>query len=282
MSRIAYVNGRYAPHRAAQVHIEDRGYQFADGIYEVIAVRGGRLIDEVPHLDRLDRSLREMRIAAPMAREPLRGVMREVVRRNRVNDGIIYMQITRGVAPRDHAFPRQSTPSLVMTARRTAMKSAALQDGVKVVTAPDLRWKRRDIKTVGLTANVLAKQAAAEAGAFEAWLVDSAGMVSEGTSSNAWIVTQGKELVTYPPTHDILNGITRMAVRDLATKQGYRFVERPFSLVEALNSAEAFVTGTTSWVIPVIRIDGKPIANGQPGTLTRALQHLYAAHAAAE
>ncbi len=282
MSRIAYVNGRYAPHRAAQVHIEDRGYQFADGIYEVIAVRGGRLIDEVPHLDRLDRSLREMRIAAPMAREPLRGVMREVVRRNRVNDGIIYMQITRGVAPRDHAFPRQSTPSLVMTARRTAMKSAALQDGVKVVTAPDLRWKRRDIKTVGLTANVLAKQAAAEAGAFEAWLVDSAGMVSEGTSSNAWIVTQGKELVTYPPTHDILNGITRMAVRDLATKQGYRFVERPFSLVEALDSAEAFVTGTTSWVIPVIRIDGKPIANGQPGTLTRALQHLYAAHAAAE
>jgi D-alanine transaminase len=279
MSRIAYVNGRYLPHRAARVHIEDRGYQFADGIYEVIAVRGGRLVDELPHLDRLDRSLREMRMSAPMAREPMRAVMREVIRRNRVIDGILYMQVTRGVAPRDHGFPRQATPSLVMTSKRTAAKTAALQAGVSVITTPDLRWKRRDIKTVGLTANVLAKQAANEAGAYEAWMIEPSGMVSEGTSSNAWIVTNDKELVTHPPTHDILNGITRLAIRDLATMRGYRFSERPFSLAEALGAAEAFVTGTTSWVIPVTRIDGRPIGEGRPGPLTRALQQLYLAHA---
>ena len=279
MSRIAYVNGRYVPHRAASVHIEDRGYQFADGVYEVIAVRGGRLIDELPHFDRLDRSLREMRIASPMAREPLRHALREVIRRNRVADGIVYLQITRGAAPRDHAFPKSARPALVITAKRALPKFAQMEKGVVVVTVPDIRWKRRDIKTVNLTANVLAKQQAVEAGAFDAWLVDDEGMISEGTASNAWIVSKAKELITHDPSHRILNGITRLSVRALAEKEGYRFVERAFSLKEAQGAAEAFITGTTSWVTPVIAIDGKKVAGGAPGPLTRALQKLYAAHA---
>ena len=279
MSRIAYVNGRYVPHRSAQVHIEDRGYQFADGVYEVIAVRAGRLIDETPHLDRLDRSLAEMRMSGPMAREPLRYAMREVIARNRVADGIVYLQVTRGAAPRDHAFPKGARPALVITAKRTTPKFAQMEKGVSIVTLPDLRWKRRDIKTINLTANVLAKQQAVDAGAFDAWLVDEAGMVSEGTASNAWIVTKARELVTHDPSHQILNGITRLAVRALAEKEGYRFVERAFSLREAVDAAEAFITGTTAWVTPVIAIDGKAVGDGKPGALTRSLQKLYAAHA---
>ncbi|HEY7609364.1 MAG TPA: D-amino-acid transaminase [Alphaproteobacteria bacterium] len=279
MSRIAYVNGRYVPHRDAQVHIEDRGYQFADGIYEVIAVRSGHLVDELPHLDRLDRSRGEMKLAAPMTRAPLREAMREVIRRNRVADGIVYLQVTRGVAPRGHAFPKGAQPALVITAKRMQPNFAQMEKGVAIVTLPDLRWKRRDIKTVNLTANVLAKQQALDAGAYDAWLVDDDGMISEGTASNAWIVTKAKELVTHMPDYRILNGITRLAVRALAEKAGYRFVERPFAKGEALAAAEAFITGTTSWVTPVVAIDGKQVGDGKPGPLTKALQRLYAEHA---
>jgi D-alanine transaminase len=279
MSRIAYVNGRYLPHPQAQVHIEDRGYQFADGIYEVVAVRHGKMIDELPHLDRLDRSLVEMRMAAPMARGPLRHVLREVIRRNRVRDGIVYFQVTRGVAPRDHAFPKNAKPSLVITARNAAAKSALMERGVAVITLPDIRWKRRDIKTIGLTANVLAKQTAAEAGAFEAWLIEENGIINEGTATNAWIVSAARELITHPPDNYILNGITRMAVRELAEKSGYSFIERPFTLEEAIQAEEAFVTGTTTWVMPVTSIDGESVGDGKPGPLTRALQKLYVAHA---
>jgi len=279
MSRIAYVNGRYVPHRAASVHIEDRGYQFADGIYEVVAVRGGRLIDELPHLDRLDRSLGEMRIAAPMGRAPLRHAMREVIRRNRVENGIVYLQVTRGAAPRDHAFPKSAKPALVITAKRALPKFAQMERGIAVITLPDIRWKRRDIKTVNLTANVLAKQQAVDAGAADAWLVDEAGIVSEATASNAWIVTKKNELITHDPSPQILNGITRLSVLALAEKKGYRFVERAFSLKEAFGAAEAFVTGSTSWVTPVVTIDGKPVGGGKPGPLTKALQKLYADYA---
>ncbi len=279
MSRIAYVNGRYVPHRAARVHIEDRGYQFADGVYEVVAVRHGRLVDEVPHLDRLDRSLDAMRMAAPMSRTPLRHAMREVIRRNRVEDGIVYLQISRGVAPRGHAFPKGIAPALVITAKRLAPNFAQMEKGIAVVTLPDIRWKRRDIKTVNLAANVLAKQRALDAGAYDAWLVGEDGMISEGTASNAWIVTNAKELVTHAPDHRILNGITRLAVKQLAEQEGYRFVERPFAKAEAVAAVEAFITGTTSWVTPVIAIDGKPVGTGKPGPLTRALQRLYAVHA---
>jgi D-alanine transaminase len=279
MSRIAYVDGRYVPHRAAHVHIEDRGYQFADGVYEVIAVRHGGLVDESPHLDRLDRSLREMRMASPMRRAPLADILREVIRRNRVRDGIVYLQVTRGAAPRDHAFPKGVKPVLVVTAKRALPKFAQMERGIAVIALPDIRWHRRDIKTVNLIANVLAKQQALDAGVADAWLVDEAGMVNEATASNAWIVTRSKSLITHVPDHRILNGVTRLSVRALAEKQGYQFVERSFSLAEAQDAAEAFITGTTSWVTPVIAIDGKPVGAGTPGPLTRALQRLYGEHA---
>ena len=280
MSRIAYVNGQYVPHAAAAVHIEDRGYQFADGIYEVIAVENRRLVDEEPHLDRLDRSLDELDMATAMDRAPLRAVLREVVRRNRVRNGIIYLQMTRGVAPRDHAYPKDAATSLVVTARSQKPKAAARSTGVPVITVPEIRWQRRDIKSVALLPNCMAKQTAVEAGAYEAWFVDDDGTVTEGTATNAWIVTRDKELITRPADHAILNGITRQAVIALAGDNAYRFVERPFTLDEALSASEVFLTSTTSTVMPVIRIDDTAVANAEPGPLTCALQDLYMTHAA--
>jgi D-alanine transaminase len=280
MSRIAYVNGRYQPHRDAAVHIEDRGYQFADGVYEVIAVQSGRLVDEGPHLDRLDRSLRELRIAPPMARRSLQLVMREVVRRNRVIDGIVYLQATRGVAPRDHAFPAGAETSLVITSRRAKPPSAkAIAEGVRVVSVPDIRWGRCDIKSVALLPNILGKQQARESGAYEAWQVDRDGMVTEGTSTNAWIVTAAGELVTRQTSHAILNGITRVALIDLARKAQLRVVERPFSLAEAKTAKEAFITSTTAIVLPVVRIDDTAVGDGRPGPLGRRLRELYETYA---
>ena len=282
MSRIAYVNGRYLPHHDAVVHVEDRGYQFSDGVYEVIAVQRGRLLDEEAHLDRLDRSLAELRMRWPMSRAALGMVMRQMIRRNRIDDsGALYLQITRGVAPRNHAFPLRSKPALVMTARRLpAFDLAAARRGVGVITAPDQRWRRPDIKSISLLANVLAKQLAVEAGAFEAWLVEDDGTVSEGTASNAWIVTADGELVTRQADTSILNGITRSAVLRLAEERDLRLVQRPFSVAEARAAVEAFVTSTTSWVKPVVRIDGVPVGEGVAGPLTLRLLDAYAAHAA--
>lgn len=279
MSRIAYVNGRFTRHRDAAVHVEDRGYQFADAVYEVIAIQNGRFVDEEPHFDRLERSLDELRMAPPAGRAALRHILRETVRRNRVRNGIVYMQISRGVARRDHAFPAHRESSLVVTARSTMPRTAARAGGVSVVTTEDIRWKRCDIKTVGLLPNVLAKQMAAEAGAYEAWLIASDGSVTECTSANAWIVTAGREVVTRPPTSAILNGITRRTVRAIAEREGYSVVERVFSLDEAHGAAEAFLTSTTSHVMPVVRIDGAPVGDGRPGSLTAALQTHYDAYA---
>ena len=279
MSRIAYVNGRFTRHRDAAVHIEDRGYQFADAVYEVIAIQNGRFVDEEPHLDRLDRSLHEVRIAPPAGRPALKRILRETVRRNRVRIGIVYMQVSRGVARRDHAFPAHRDSSLVVTARSTMTKSAARAGGVSVVTTEDIRWKRCDIKTVGLLPNVLAKQKAAEAGAYEAWMIAADGTVTECTSANAWIVTAGREVVTRPPTHAILNGITRRTVGAIAGREGYTVVERVFALDEARTAAEAFLTSTTSHVMPVVQIDDVTVGDGRPGPLTAALQAHYDAHA---
>ena len=273
------VNGRFTRHRDAAVHVEDRGYQFADAVYEVIAIQNGRFVDEAPHLDRLDRSLAEVRIAPPVGRAALRQILRETVRRNRVRNGIVYLQVSRGVARRDHAFPAHRDSALVVTARSTMPKAAARAGGVSVVTTEDIRWRRCDIKTVGLLPNVLAKQAAAEAGAYEAWMVTPDGDVTECTSANAWIVTPGREVVTRPPTNAILNGITRRTVRAIAERAGYTVVERVFSLDEAHAAAEAFLTSTTSHVMPVVQIDGLPVGEGRPGPLTRALQAHYDAHA---
>lgn len=286
MSRIAYVGGQYVPHRQAAVHIEDRGYQFADGVYEVMAISGGRLVDEEGHLDRLDRSLAALRIAPPMGRRALRLVARELMRRNRLRDGMIYIQVTRGVAPRDHAFPANTAPALVLTARPTAAgRSATRRAGVKVITVPDIRWKRCNIKSIALLPNVLAKQAAVDAGAYEAWQVDADDQVTEGCASNAWIITgdgdDDGEIVTHVTDNSILSGITRRAVTRLAAETGLALVERAFTVAEAKAAREAFLTSTTSHVTPVVRIDDTPVADGRPGPLTRRLQALYDVHAAA-
>jgi len=282
MSRVAYVDGQYLPHRSAAVHIEDRGYQFADGVYEVIAVVGGCLLDEEPHLARLARSLAELRITAPMSNAALRVVMREVVRRNGVRDGIVYVQITRGVAPRDHAFPATARPMLVVTSRRRRPADPRAVDvGVAVITVPDIRWQRCDIKSVALLPNVLAKQRAREEGAFEAWQVDRDGKISEGTSTNAWIVTPDATVVTRQADSAILNGITRLAVLDIIRREGYNLIERPFSVAEAKSAREAFLTSTIVELLPVVSIDGAPVGNGHPGALSRKLRECYLTHAAA-
>ncbi|MFG1376563.1 D-amino-acid transaminase [Xanthobacter autotrophicus] len=275
MSRIAYVNGRYLPHRHASVHVEDRGYQFADGVYEVCEVFNGHLVDQRRHLDRLERSLRELRIPAPMTRLALANVLEEVVRRNGVRDGLVYLQITRGVARRDHAFPPAgTTPSVVVTARRSDRKGqeALAAKGVAVITVPENRWPRVDIKSISLLPNVLAKQQAKEAGAREAWFVDSAGFVTEGASTNAWIVTGGKTIVTRPAESGILRGITRTVVLDVAADLGYAVEERAFTVAEALAAQEAFITAATTVVMPVVRIDGHPVGAGTPGVVATSLR----------
>jgi D-alanine transaminase len=283
MSRVAYVNGRYVAHRDAAVHIEDRGYQFADGVYEVCEVKGGRLIDEIRHMQRLARSLSELAIPSPMSEASLGVVLREVVRRNRVVDGIVYLQVTRGVAPRNHAFPAPAVaPTVVVTARKIdrTLGEKRARDGVSVITIPENRWARVDIKTVSLTANVLAKQKAKEAGAFEAWFVDRDGFVTEGASTNAWIVTDDKTLVTRPADFGILRGITRGVLLDLAGCHGLKVEERRFSVKEALAAREAFVTAASTLVMPVVRLDGNPIGDGTPGRLATELRERF--HEAAE
>jgi D-alanine transaminase len=282
MSRIAYVNGRYVPHGDAAVHVEDRGYQFADGVYEVCEVRGGRLVDAPRHLQRLVRSLGALRIALPMALSALGVVLRETVRRNRVRDGLVYLQVTRGVARRDFHFPAADTkPGVVVTARNLdrAKSEQTAADGVAVITVPDNRWERVDIKSVSLLPNVLAKEAAREAGAKEAWFVDKDGFVTEGASSNAWIVTREGKLVTRSADRGILRGITRTTLLDLVAGQNLAFEERKFSVEEAYRAREAFVTSASQIVMPVVSIDGRPVGNGAPGLVATALRrdfHRYA------
>jgi D-alanine transaminase len=275
VGRIAYVNGRYLPQGQATVHIEDRGYQFGDGVYEVCEIRNGALIDEARHIERLRRSLGELSIAEPLAPGALGVVARQMIARNRITDGYLYIQVTRGVAARDHLFPAKSVrPSLVMTVRGVDLeKGAALAaKGVSVISMPDLRWKRPDIKTIGLLPNVLARQAAKEKGAYEAWLVDSEGMVTEGAASNAWIVGHDGVIVTRYIDQAILRGVTRTTLLDLIAVDGLRLEERKFSLAEAKAAREAFITGATSLIMPVVAIDGKPIGDGRPGALTTSLR----------
>jgi D-alanine transaminase len=282
MSRIAYVNGRYQPHRDAQVHIEDRGYQFSDGVYEVCEVSAGRLVDERRHMERLQHSLAELRIRLPMTLRALGVVLHETIRRNRVRDGIVYLQITRGVARRDHAFPPAETPpSIVVTAKNLdpARNERIAEEGMAVVTVPDNRWARVDIKSVSLLPNVLAKQAAREQGAREAWLVDAQGFITEGSSSNAWIVTRDHKLVTRPVSQAILRGISRTVLLEAIRGQGLVLDERPFTVAEAAAAQEAFVTSASQIVLPVVTIDGRPVGTGAPGPVAAALRrefHRYA------
>ena len=276
MPRQAYVNGRYVPHGHAFVHVEDRGYLFADGVYEVVPVIGGILVDEGPHLDRLERSLHELRMAMPMSREAIKLVCRELMRRNKLSRGFLYMQVTRGVAPRDHKFPKDAKPALVMMTRQLRPPSdQALAAGVAVISVPDLRWDRCDIKSISLLPNVLAKQEAVESGAYEAWMIDPEGRVTEGSSTNAWIVTKDGKLVTREANHAILNGVTRLAILDLAAREGLALEERPFTIAEALEAKEAFLTSSTNLVMPVTRVDSQPVGNGHTGLLTMKLRERY-------
>ena len=278
MSRFAYVNGRYLPFRDAKVHVEDRGYQFADGVYEVCEVRGGRLIDERRHLERLQRSLNEIRLAMPMSVRALGIVLREVVNRNRIGYGIVYLQITRGLARRDHAFPSpQTLPSVVVTARSLNMSrnEALAERGIAVISVPDDRWGRVDIKTIGLLPNVLARQRAIEQGARDAWFVGKDGMVTEASSANAWIVTSDGVLVTRHADRAILRGITRTVVFDAAKARGLSVEGRAFTLEEAYGAREAFITSATQIVLPVISIDGRPVGDGKPGPVAIALRREY-------
>jgi D-alanine transaminase len=278
MSRIAYVNGRYLPMRAATVHVEDRGYQFGDGVYEVCEVRGGRLIDERRHMARLLRSLDELRIRVPMSLASLGIVLREVVARNRVSYGVVYLQITRGVARRDHAFPVPDVPpSVVVTARalNRARNETLASKGIAVFTVLDNRWGRVDIKTIGLLPNVLARQAAIEQGARDAWFVDASGNVTESASGNAWIVTQAGTVVTRPADNAILRGITRTVLFEVIKAQGLAAEERAFTLTEAYATREAFITSASQIVMPVVKIDDRPVGNGQPGPIATALRRAF-------
>lgn len=276
--RIAYINGRYVPHAQASVHIEDRGLQFADAVYEVCAVLDGHLIDEQGHATRLGRSLNELQMPMPMPVSALGIVMRELVRRNRLRNGLVYLQVTRGAYRRDHVIPANPKLSLMMTAR--SMDVAAVEKrrsvGIAVVTLPDLRWGRCDIKTTGLLPNTLAKSEARKRGAFEAWLVDGDSMITEGTSANAWIVTRDGVLVTRNLSHNILAGVTRAGVLTaLKSATGIPLEERSFGVDEALNAKEAFITSASGGVIPVVSIDGRPLGDGKPGPVTRKLHELY-------
>lgn len=281
MSRIAYVNGQYVPFRRARIHVEDRGFQFADGVYEVALMVNSRTIDGVRHFDRLERSLHELGINMPASRRALGFIVDETARRNGVTDGVVYIQVTRGMAPRDHAFPTRARPSLVVTARARRIPDPRRQkQGISVVTASDVRWGRCDIKTIALIANVLAKEQARQSRADETWLVDRRGRISEGSSTNAWIVARDGTLLTHPADSNILNGVARLAVIDLARAHGIKVKERPFTVAETRAAREAFVTSTTSFVLPVVKVDGRAVGRGSPGPTTRALQAAYLAHVA--
>lgn len=281
--RIAYVNGRYLPFAQAGVHIEDRALQLGDGIYEVCNVIGGRMLDEEPHLDRMERSLRELGIAMPMSRAALKLVMREMIAKNRIADGFLYMQVTRGAVKRDHIPPADGPrPTLIMTMRAQDMAGLAkrMEKGIAVSTQPDIRWGRCDIKTVQLLPNLLAKQAARKTGAFEAWLVDDEGFVTEGSSTNAWIVDKDGTVITRDLSHAILPGVTRRVILQALAEAQLKVVERKFTVAEAKAASEAFLSSATGAAVPVVAIDGQTIGNGTPGKLTRRIRELYFSKAA--
>ena len=282
VSRIAYVNGEFVPLERATVSILDRGFLFADGIYEVSAVLDGRLVDNEAHLARLERSLQEIELALPMSLGELTRLQEELVRRNGLDEGVVYIEVTRGAADRDFAFPKDANPTVVMfTQAKNIVRAPQAETGIRVVSTPDIRWRRRDIKSVALLPQVLAKQQAAAAGAQEAWMVED-GFVTEGGSSSAFIITRSGALVTRPLSHDILPGITRKAVMRLAAEQKLDVEERRFTLPEAHSAAEAFITSASSFVMPVVEIDGKRIGSGAPGPHTKRLREIYIAFARGE
>ncbi len=282
MSRIAYVNGDFLPIEQAKVSVLDRGFLFADGIYEVSAVVDGRLVDNEAHLARLERSCGEIALRLPMSLGELTRLQEELIRRNGLTEGVVYIEVTRGAADRDFTFPKDAAPTLVMfTQAKNILRSPQSETGIRVISVPDIRWRRRDIKSVALLPQVLAKQQAAAAGCQEAWMVED-GYVTEGGSSNAFIVTAAGALITRPLSHDILPGITRKAVLQLAAEQSLDIEERRFTIREAYEAAEAFITSASSFVQPVVEIDGAVIGSGKPGPQAKRLREIYIAFARGE
>jgi len=275
MSRIVYVNGEYLPEDQARISVFDRGFLFADGVYEVTSVLQGRLVDNAGHLARLHRSLSELEMDAPASDAEIQTIQNTLIKRNGVQQGLVYLQVTRGAADRDFAYPEGVKPSLVMfTQAKNLLQSPQAERGISVITTRDIRWKRRDIKTVGLLAPSMAKMIAKRAGADDAWLVED-GKVTEGSSNNAYIVTRDGTLVTRQLGNEILAGITRKAVLALARTSDLKIEERAFTVQEALDAAEAFITSATTFVMPVVNIDGQPVGDGRPGPVTRRLRELY-------
>lgn len=281
MAQFAFINGSIVPQAEATLSILDRGFLFADGIYEISAVLGGQLIDHAAHMVRFERSLSEIRIENPYGVEEWSRFGRELIMRNRLTEGILYMQVTRGApAERDFAFPTDGTPptTLLFTQAKNILRNPMVETGAKIVTVPDLRWRRRDIKSVAMLAQVLAKQAAIEAGAFEAWMVED-GYVTEGSSTTAFIITRGRQIVTRPLSHSILAGITRQSLLRLAEEHALTIEERLFTVEEAHEAAEVFLTSATSFVLPIVAIDGHIVSDGRPGEMTRRLRQVYLAMA---
>ena len=275
MSRIVYVNGAYLPEEQAKISVFDRGFLFADGVYEVSSVLCGKLIDNEGHLARLHRSLSELDMATPASDAEIETIQKTLIAKNGVDQGLVYLQVTRGAADRDFAYPQGVAPSLVMfTQNKNVIDSPQARNGIAVIGVEDIRWRRRDIKSVGLLAPCMAKMQAKAAGADDAWLVED-GYVTEGSSSNAFIVSAEGVLITRQLGNEILAGITRKAVLKLAQEQQLEIEQRPFSIEEACNASEAFITSATTFVMPVVSIDGNPIADGKPGRLTRRLRELY-------
>jgi D-alanine transaminase len=275
MSRIVYVNGSYVPEEEAKVSVFDRAFLFGDGVYEVTAVLGGRLVDFEPHLARLDRSLEEIALAAPLSHEALLALHLDLVRRNRLDEGIVYLEITRGSAERDFAYPDRASPNVVaFTQSRPLIVSPYAETGVKVVTIPDMRWKRRDIKSTSMLAQALGKQEAKLRGAYEGWMVED-GLVTEGTSSSAFILDAKGVIRTQPLGRHILPGVTRRSILRLAALEGVALEERPFSVAEALDAREAFMTAASAFVLPIVEIDGVPIGDGRPGPVANRFRALY-------
>jgi D-alanine transaminase len=275
MSRTVYVNGAYLPEEEAKISVFDRGFLFADGVYEVATVVDGRLVDNAAHLARLQRSLGELDMPAPAAPEEIEAIQRELIARNGIDQGLVYLQVTRGAADRDFLYPKDAAPSLVMfTQTKNVIDSPAAAKGISVITLPDIRWRRRDIKTVALLAASMAKQAAHDAGADDAWMVED-GAVTEGSSNNAFIVTHDGAIVTRALSNDILHGITRRAVLAIAEREGLTVEERAFSPEEAYEAAEAFITSASTFVMPVVKIDNRILGNGVPGPVSENLRRLY-------
>ena len=275
MSRIVYVNGQFVPETEAHVSVFDRGFLFADGVYEVSSVLGRSLVDNAAHLARLERSLGELGMDSPASPEEIVRAQEQLIARNELDEGIVYLQITRGPADRDFAYPAEPKPTLVMfTQRKALVDNPDAAEGISVITVPELRWQRRDVKTVGLLAASMAKQAALDAGADDAWMVED-GLVTEGSSNNAYIVTRGGVVVTRHLGNEILHGITRAAVLRLSREHQIAIEERPFTVEEAKGAAEAFITSASAFVIPVVSIDGDTIGDGRPGPITRRLREIY-------